>query len=93
MSITDQVISIFAGARGHLDDVPVDEVPAFEADLLAHLKDKNPELYQELAATGAFTRDSEKELSKAIEAYKEAQRSKKPEAAAVEPLPPIPPAE
>ena len=35
MPVADQVLSIYAGVNGFLDDVPVDKVQQFEADLLA----------------------------------------------------------
>src|SRR5579884_1163823 len=35
MSVADQVISIFAGVNGFLDDVPVSEVERFQRDLVA----------------------------------------------------------
>jgi len=34
MPVADQVLSIYAGVNGYLDDVPVDKVQQFETDLL-----------------------------------------------------------
>ena len=37
MPVADQVLSIYAGVNGFLDDVPVDKVRQFEADLLHYV--------------------------------------------------------
>ncbi|HSF44063.1 MAG TPA: F0F1 ATP synthase subunit alpha [Thermoanaerobaculia bacterium] len=47
-NVNEQVISIFAGTRGFLDDVPVREVLAFEAAMLKHFRDEYPEILDEL---------------------------------------------
>ena len=44
----DQVISIFAGTQGVLDEVPVAGVLAFETALLAHVRHEFPEILQEI---------------------------------------------
>src|SRR6201988_3585924 len=44
MPVADQVISIYAGVNGYLDDVPIDKVQEFEADLLRYIQQNHPEL-------------------------------------------------
>ncbi len=46
--VNEQVLSIFAGTRGFLDDVPAREVARFEAALLKHFRDEHPEILEEL---------------------------------------------
>ena len=65
-----QVVSIFAGTQGLLDDVPVDKVLAFEADLLRHFEDEFPELYEELEDTGVLTDELSAKLKKVIKDFK-----------------------
>jgi F0F1-type ATP synthase alpha subunit len=60
--VNEQVISIFAGANGFLDDLPVSEVLRFEAALLDHVRNEHPEIYEELDRT----RDLSKELMEKI---------------------------
>ncbi len=36
--VEDQVVSIWAGTKGHLDDVPVEDISRFESEFLDHLK-------------------------------------------------------
>ena len=41
----DQAMSIYAGTEGYLDDVPVKEVPAFEAEFLRFVREQKPDFY------------------------------------------------
>lgn len=46
--VTDQIISIFAGSKGYLDDLPISQVAAFEEQMLKFFNDEHPEVWQEL---------------------------------------------
>jgi F-type H+-transporting ATPase subunit alpha len=50
--VSEQVVSIFAGSKGFLDDLPVNKVLAFEAAMLKHVRDEFPEILEELTKTG-----------------------------------------
>jgi F-type H+/Na+-transporting ATPase subunit alpha len=52
MPVADQVLSIYAGVNGFLDDVPVEKVQQFEADLLHYVQQHHPELKKELTTIG-----------------------------------------
>ena len=52
MPVADQVLSIYAGVNGFLDDVPVDKVRQFEEDLLHYITQHHPELRKEVATIG-----------------------------------------
>ena len=52
MPVADQVLSIYAGVNGFLDDVPVDKVQQFEVDLLHYVQQHHPDLKKELASIG-----------------------------------------
>ena len=52
MPVADQVLSIYAGVNGFLDDVPVDKVLQFEADFLHHVQQSYPDLKKEVASIG-----------------------------------------
>ncbi len=47
--VHDQILAIFAGTKGYLDDLPVRRVLEFEKGLLRHFHDEYPELIEELA--------------------------------------------
>jgi F-type H+-transporting ATPase subunit alpha len=68
--IEDQVVSIFAGTRGYLDDLPIAGVAAFERELLKHVRDELPELLTELRESGDLSDDLAERLSSAIANFK-----------------------
>ncbi|MCX5691796.1 MAG: F0F1 ATP synthase subunit alpha, partial [Planctomycetota bacterium] len=70
--VTDQVISIYAGTKGYLDDVPVTAVRKFEQGLLDHMKSAGKAIYEAIADKKSFDGDIEKNLEAAIKAYKAA---------------------
>ena len=55
MPFAKQVISIFAGARGFLDDVPLDRVRDFEKSLLRFMDAEHPEIEEEITKTGRIS--------------------------------------
>jgi len=53
--VADQVISIFAGTQGYLDDIPMIKIADFEEQLIAYVQDKSSELHKELIDTGELS--------------------------------------
>ena len=56
LTVSEQVVSIYAGVRGYLDKVAVNDVVKFEAEVLNEIRTKHPDLLDAIA--------NEKELSK-----------------------------
>ena len=52
MPFEEQVIVIYAGTRGWLDTVPVEDVRRFEQELLTYLRAKHADLLGEIRSTG-----------------------------------------
>jgi F-type H+-transporting ATPase subunit alpha len=50
--VEEQVVSIFAGTQGYLDDLAVAEVGAFERAVLDHLRNEFPEVLDEIRQVG-----------------------------------------
>ena len=70
MLLEDQVMIIFAGVQGFLDDLPVESVRAFEAGLLEYVAREYPDLRHKIAESKELSDDSEAKLRVAIESYK-----------------------
>ncbi len=68
--VADQVISIFAGTQGMLDDVPLARIGEFETQLLKHVADHTPELRDELTRTGDLSDALAEKLRATILAFK-----------------------
>jgi F-type H+-transporting ATPase subunit alpha len=70
MPFAKQVISIFAGARGYLDDVPLDRVRDFEKSLLRFMDQTHPEIEEAISKDGRISDELEKTLRAAVEEFK-----------------------
>ena len=70
MAVEHQVVIIFAGGQGMLDDVPNDRVGEFEKGLLGHIDAKHSEMLITIKSAGEISDEINKELRKAIEDYK-----------------------
>ena len=69
-TITDQIISIYAGTKGILDDVPVAAVRKFEQGMLDHVRSTAKATYDALTQKKTMDADIEKPLEAAIRAFK-----------------------
>jgi F-type H+-transporting ATPase subunit alpha len=71
MPVADQVLSIYAGVNGYLDDVPVEKVLQFEADLLRYVQQNHPELKKEIASIGKIDETVAGRMKEIIAAFKQ----------------------
>jgi F-type H+-transporting ATPase subunit alpha len=69
-SVERQVVSLWAGTTGRLDDVPVEDIRAFEEQFLDYVTNQHAGVVAEIANTKALSDDSIAELIKAIDAFK-----------------------
>jgi F-type H+-transporting ATPase subunit alpha len=69
-NVNEEVLSIFAGTRGFLDDVPVREVAKFEAAMLKFFRDQHPEIIEELDRTKDLGNDLAEKVGQAIRDFK-----------------------
>ena len=70
MDVIDQVISIFAGSNGHLDEFALKQVDAFEKGMHEYLSTVGKAVRDELTEKQAFDDDLKGKLNEAISAYK-----------------------
>jgi F-type H+/Na+-transporting ATPase subunit alpha len=70
MPVEEQVVSIFLGTRGHLDDVPVEDVRRFESDFLAHVRRHHQGILDTIRETKQFNDDIEQQLVDAVTEFK-----------------------
>jgi len=67
--VEEQVASIWAGTKGKLDDVPVEDVRRFETELLDHLR-RNTDVLVSIADTGKLGDDVEAKLATAVDEFR-----------------------
>jgi F-type H+-transporting ATPase subunit alpha len=70
MPVPKQVIVLFAGTNGFIDDVPVEQVSQFEADLLRYMDDSHPEIEKAIAKDKAISDETDKALRSVIDEFK-----------------------
>src|SRR5512136_845476 len=69
MPLENQVMVIFAGTNGFADNVPVERMKKWEADVLRFLATSHPELGKDISANKRITDETEKELRTALTAF------------------------
>ncbi len=68
--LSAQVVSIFAGTKGYLDDLAINQVLPFEAAMLRHIGDEHPEIFKEITDTGLLSDELAETLGKVIDHFK-----------------------
>jgi F-type H+-transporting ATPase subunit alpha len=66
----EQVVAIYAGINGFLDDIPTAQVPRFQDELREHLRAEGS-LYKEIGETGDLPDELAEKLSTEIERFKQ----------------------
>ena len=70
MSVPEQVISIYCGVKGYLDDVELSDISEFEIKVYELCKSNNPEIIDSIKKTGKLDDEGDKNLSLLIEEFK-----------------------
>ena len=65
-----QVVSIWAGTNGHLDQVPIEDVRRFEDEFLDYLQRSRSGIYDAIRETGEFSDETAAALKEAIDDFK-----------------------
>lgn len=70
VSIEKQVVIIFAGAQGYLDDIAAENVTKFESDLMPFMEAKYTNILDSIRNEKKISDDTDSALRKAIEDFK-----------------------
>jgi F-type H+-transporting ATPase subunit alpha len=65
-----QVVSVWAGTEGYLDDVPIEDIRRFETDFLEDIQRNRPGIYDAIRETGALKDDTVVALKDAIDKFR-----------------------
>ncbi len=69
-SMEQEVVSVWAGTNGKLDDLEIADVLPFERGLLEYVS-SNTDILKTIRDTGDFTKETEAALDKAVDAFRE----------------------
>jgi F-type H+-transporting ATPase subunit alpha len=70
MATEEQIMSIYAASSGYLDDLPVAQILAFEAEFLKFMRANKPQIGEGIKKTGDLPDKEKAELNASIEEFK-----------------------
>jgi F-type H+/Na+-transporting ATPase subunit alpha len=70
LNVIDQILSIHAGVRGFLDDLPLSRVREFEQTLLKHYHDEFPEVCEQLSKEKKLTDELDAKMKEIVANFK-----------------------
>ncbi len=71
LSLDKQVMIVYAGTRGLMDEVPVDKVDEFEHSLYQYMDANHPDIGRSIMETNELPSDQEQKLDAAIKEFKQ----------------------
>ena len=71
MTVAEQVISVFCGVKGYLDDIELKDIAEFENKIIEKCKSDKPEIIDSIQKSGKLEDDKEKLLINVITQLKE----------------------
>lgn len=70
LAVEKQVVIIFAGTKGYLDDILTIAVTKFEAELYPYIEAKYPEIFEQIRTKKTLDKEIEELLHKALKDFK-----------------------
>ena len=74
MTVAEQVVSVFTGVKGYLDDIDLSSIKIIEKEIIEKIKSEKPEIITDIQSTGKLEENNEKLLAQVIEAYKKGKK-------------------
>ena len=74
MPIANQVLSIYAGVNGFLDDVPVNKILEFEKDFLEYISEKHPQVKDDIVSKKKIDDEFGGQLKQIISDFKNTKK-------------------
>ena len=70
LKVEEQVVTIFAGVKGYLDDIDNSKIKNFEDQLLGSMKSQSPDILKNIVLSGKLDETNEKKLKDFITNFK-----------------------
>ena len=70
LTVGEQVVSVYAGVKGYLDDIELNKIKSFEKNIIDKIKSDKPEILDSIQASGKLEDNIEKDLIQLIEEHK-----------------------
>ena len=75
MTVAEQVISIFCGVKGYLDNIDLKDISDFENKIIDRYKSEKPQIIESILSSGKLEEQTEKDLIEVITNLKETFKS------------------
>jgi len=73
LSVAEQVISVFSGVNGYLDDIDLGEIKSFESDLIDLMRSSHQDIINSINVSGNLDDDIKDKLVGIIEEFKKSR--------------------
>ena len=70
MPVAEQVLVIFAGNEGYLDDLPLSDVTRFASELREYVRNNNSSIYDRIVSEKVLSDEIKADAKSAIEGFK-----------------------
>lgn len=70
LPVEKQVVSLYVATRGHLDEIPVQDIQRFENEFHAYLASNQDSIYQSISDTKDLVKENEDALVEAVTKFK-----------------------
>ena len=70
LKVEEQVVSIFCGVKGYLDNIETSKIKDFESGLLSQIKSDSPDILENINETGKLDESNETKLKSLIDNFK-----------------------
>ena len=74
MTVAEQVISVFCGVKGFLDDIEQKNIAEFENKIIEKCKSEKPEIIESIISSGKLEEVTEKSLIEIIDELKKSYK-------------------
>ncbi len=71
MDVEKQVLIIWSAINGFTDDIPVEDIKKFEAELLSFIENSHPAVMQKIREKKAITEEIQKDLEQSLKDFKD----------------------
>ena len=67
--VEEQIVAIFAGTKGYLDDIPTSSIPRYEKELISWLQAEKPGILKDIVAKKKIDDDLEGQIADALKTF------------------------
>ncbi|MGZ9586319.1 F0F1 ATP synthase subunit alpha [Paenibacillus marinisediminis] len=70
LPVEKQVVSLYAATKGHLDEIPLQDIRRFEADYLEYVQNNYASIYEAIRTTKDLSKETEEALVESVTKFK-----------------------